>query len=73
MQTAHDATCVVDLGAGSGEYSIFCLKIRAEPLITVEAWNECSRRIEVLEQNLKLRRILFRKMLWTWRSISEVY
>jgi hypothetical protein len=62
-RAAHDAAWVIDIGAGSGELSIFFdLKTMAEPIIAVEAWDvrllrrnielNRSRRIEVLEKYL---------------------
>ena len=59
----RDAAWVIDIGAGSGELSIFFdLRTEAEPIIAVEAWDtrllrrnielNRSRRVEVLEQYL---------------------
>jgi hypothetical protein len=62
-RAAHEASWVIDIGAGSGELSIFFdSRTTAEPIIAVEAWDarflrrnielNRSRRIEVLEQYL---------------------
>lgn len=62
-RAAHEASWLVDIGAGSGELSIFFdFRTKAEPIIAIEAWDarllrrnielNCSRRIEVLEQYL---------------------
>jgi hypothetical protein len=62
-RAAHEATWVIDIGAGGGELSIFFdFRTGAEPIIAIEAWDarllrrnielNGSRRIEVLEQYL---------------------
>ena len=62
-RAAHEASWVIDIGAGSGEASIFFdCRTKAEPIIAVEAWDvrllrrnielNRSHRIEVLEQYL---------------------
>jgi hypothetical protein len=62
-RAAHEASWVIDIGAGSGELSIFFdYRTKANPIIAVEAWNtrllrqnielNCSHRINVVEQYL---------------------
>ena len=49
-QAARLASWVVDIGAGSGELSIFfALKTKANPIIAVEAWDT-----RLLRRNMEL-------------------
>ncbi len=70
-RAAHEPSWVIDIGAGSGELSIFFdSRTKAEPIIAVKAWDvrllrrniELNRslRIEVLEQFMGSRRIGYR-------------
>src|SRR5438270_8981427 len=52
-QAANLASWVVDIGAGSGELSIFfATKTRANPIIAVEAWDT-----RLLRRNIELNRL----------------